>query len=215
MSLIIAGLLSCQPSHAYTATVMLEAEQRFSDAPKVDQGLYLVKPEKVIEKIVVVKEEVVSTPEVVNSTLKMLKSEEGFRSTPYVGNHGYIHIGYGYKIHKDFGVNPDSFTMEISEHVASLMLDSKLLEIEAKLSQSRHGKTFQKQTQARKDVLISMTYQLGYRGIMSFTKMWTAIAEDDMATAALESLNSLWAVQTSERAQRHALTLLSGIPHEY
>jgi lysozyme len=150
-----------------------------------------------------------------NSTSIMLKSEEGFRSAPYVGNRGYVHIGYGYKLHDDTGLDPDSFLIEISEEVASLMLDTKLEKIESKLSHGRHGKTFQKQTQARKDVLISMAYQMGYSGLMSFTNMWSALEAGDMAEAAVEALDSLWAIQTPERAQRHALTLLIGIPYEY
>jgi lysozyme len=150
-----------------------------------------------------------------DSTSIMLKSEEGFRSAPYVGNRGYVHIGYGYKLHKDTGLDPDSFSIEISEKVASLMLDTKVEKIESKLSHGRYGKTFKRQTQARKDVLISMAYQMGYSGLMSFTNMWSALEADNMAKAAIEALDSLWAIQTPERAQRHALTLLIGIPHEY
>jgi lysozyme len=154
-------------------------------------------------------------PTYADSTSKMMKYEEGFRSSPYLGTNGYIHIGYGYKIHEDKGLDPRSFSISISEEVASLMLDSKLTEIKSKLSQGRHGKIFKEQTRARQDVLVSMAYQMGYGGLMSFKLMWGALEIGNMELAAVEALDSLWADQTPQRAHRHAFTLILGISYEY
>ena len=50
----------------------------------------------------------------------------------------------------------------------------------------------------------SFFYQLGYDGGMKFEKMWKALEQNDYQTAAKEALDSNWAKQTPERANRFA-----------
>lgn len=150
-----------------------------------------------------------------STTSTILKSEEGFRSTPYVGPQGYIHIGYGYKLHSSKGLDPKEFLVEISEEVGSLMLDAELIKIRGKLEGGSRSSTFNKLNAAKQDVLISMAYQMGYKGLLTFKKMWTALDNDNPIKAYHEALDSLWAVQTKSRAERHAFTLLTGIPYDY
>lgn len=157
-----------------------------------------------------------SLPTYANSTATMVKSEEGFRATPYLGKHGYIHIGYGYKLHKDKGLNPTDFLLVVNEDVASLMLEAELDKIKDSLGRGQNKAVFLKLSNARQDVIISMTYQLGYKGVMSFKKMWKALHKGEYYEAAIEALDSTWArTQTPERAMRHAKTLYTGKAYKY
>lgn len=56
----------------------------------------------------------------------------------------------------------------------------------------------------RQGVLTEMVFQLGINGVRKFSKMLDAIARNDFDGAADEMLDSAWAKQTPERAQRLA-----------
>ena len=49
-----------------------------------------------------------------------------------------------------------------------------------------------------------MAYQLGVNGVGNFSKMLNALESGDRETAAIEALDSKWATQTPERAERVA-----------
>ena len=51
-------------------------------------------------------------------------------------------------------------------------------------------------------VLVEMAYQMGLTGLNGFVKMLTAIELGDYETAAFEGLDSKWAKQTPNRANR-------------
>jgi lysozyme len=56
----------------------------------------------------------------------------------------------------------------------------------------------------RKIVLISMAFTLGVAELAQFRAMWNALESDDYASAAKHILDSPWAKQSSNRAERLA-----------
>lgn len=59
--------------------------------------------------------------------------------------------------------------------------------------------------------MANMAYQLGVSGVLRFRKMLEALRAGDREKAAEEALDSAWATQTPERAQRVA-RLIRGRP---
>ena len=51
-------------------------------------------------------------------------------------------------------------------------------------------------------ILVNMCFQLGQRGLSNFKQMGKAIEESDWEKASLEMMNSRWAKQTPQRAER-------------
>ena len=154
-------------------------------------------------------------PAYAGTVVDMLKAEEGFRAKPYLGTEGYIHIGYGYKLHKDLGLDPSSFLLTVNEDIASKLLEIDINTIKIRLLHGVYGKIYEAQNEPVKDVLVSMTYQLGYSGILKFRKMWAALKVGDADAASSEALDSDWVEQTPARAARHAYTIETGKPYEY
>jgi lysozyme len=62
----------------------------------------------------------------------------------------------------------------------------------------------------RQTILISMAYQMGYKGLMDFPKMWAALGQGDWFEASEQAKDSLWYRQTPQRAARHARVLEEG-----
>jgi lysozyme len=65
-------------------------------------------------------------------------------------------------------------------------------------------------SEPRQVVLVCMAYQLGVAGLLGFKNMLAATASGDYKKAAAEMLNSRWARQTPNRAQRMAKQMESG-----
>ena len=63
---------------------------------------------------------------------------------------------------------------------------------------------------ARKAILISMAYQMGADGLAKFTNTLKAISEKRWSDAKSGMMNSAWAKQTPNRANRHAIQMLTG-----
>lgn len=62
----------------------------------------------------------------------------------------------------------------------------------------------------RQRALCNMAFQLGVSGLMAFRRMHNALAAGDWAGAEREALDSRWANQTPERAERVARLLREG-----
>jgi lysozyme len=69
---------------------------------------------------------------------------------------------------------------------------------------------FQDLDDARKGVLLNMAFQLGTQGLLGFVNTLAKIKEGDYSTAATMMLQSRWAQQTPERANRLAKQMASG-----
>jgi lysozyme len=142
--------------------------------------------------------------------IKILAFEEGFSNKPYLCELGYVTIGLGTKLHKSKGMNPNDFPIRVSLRMAEEWLHAEVEMKHERLSSMTSNKyafIYNHLTEDRKAIIMSMAYQMGVGGVQNFKKMWLALAVDDFDKAAVEALDSLWAKQTENRAERHALVL--------
>ena len=129
--------------------------------------------------------------------LKLLERLEGYRRHPYRDTRGRLTIG--------FGRNLDGVGLSRAESQHLLANDV------ATIRENLSARSWWPQEEpVRQDVLVTMAYQLGVRGLSGFRLMIKAVDRRDWRTAALEMLDSEWARQTPLRAQRLALMMQTG-----
>ena len=132
------------------------------------------------------------------TTADMLKREEGLRLMPYDDSEGLLTIGYGRCLARK-GISRAEAEMLFANDVADA---TALVHASFPWAASL--------TEPREAVLIGMVFQMGLTGTRDFAKMLAALQREDYATAADEMLDSKWARQTPERAQRMARQMRSG-----
>jgi lysozyme len=128
--------------------------------------------------------------------VKLLETQEGFRSKPYQDSVGKLTIGYGTNL--DAG---------ISEDQAYLLLNSKVCE---NLEDLQSYSWFVSLDVIRQGVIENMCYNMGICGFLEFKNMINALIAHDYAAASTEMLNSLWAKQVGQRAVTLANIMVSG-----
>lgn len=124
-----------------------------------------------------------------------LRREEGWRAEPYQDHLGFWTIGYGFLIDGRKSVKlPErvgDFWLEVLVEQTTQALDDALPWLMAQPEEVRRA-------------LVNMAYQMGVAGVLRFQKMLDALKAGDRALAANEALDSTWAKQTPQRAQRVA-----------
>ena len=131
-----------------------------------------------------------------------LKRDEGWREYAYddatgepVTCQGWVTLGYGFMVDKRKGGR-------IPEPVADYWLE---YEIEHRVDDLLDRMPWLKdQPDDVQRALINMSYQLGVDGLMKFKNMLKELRKGDRHEAARAALNSLWAKQTPNRANRIA-----------
>jgi lysozyme len=124
------------------------------------------------------------------SLIEHIKEEEGFRGTPYKDTLGYLTIGYGTKLPLD-------------EAEAELLLIHRLKKMQNQLHRRITELYGEVQLPDKVwEILYHMSYQLGVQGVMNFKKMLWAIVNGNYIEASREMLDSKWALQTPNRAER-------------
>lgn len=137
----------------------------------------------------------------------ILKFEEGYRAKPYLCSEGYPTIGIGTKIGPK-GADISLYQLEVDEKIAGLFLEK---ELKSKLSELMKMQWYLDLNSDRQEIIQSMAYQLGVSGVLKFKKMIAAAKAGLFDEMADESLDSLWAKQTPERALRHSIVLRTGL----
>lgn len=122
------------------------------------------------------------------SLLNELKRHEGFSKNVYKCTAGYNTIGYGLNL--DAG---------ISEGLAEVILNYQVQEADRVLTKTFGFYT--NLTQARKEVLLNMVFNLGLDGLKKFHRTLYLIERSRHEEAAVEMLNSKWAAQVGGRAK--------------
>ena len=147
--------------------------------------------------------------DLLQSAIEVIKREEGFRTKAYKDTDCCVAIGYGRLLKKDFGFNLSLYpeTTALKENVH---LELRVTNIDMFLG-VRYGRTYVTLDVARKSVLISMTYQMGYTGVTNFKNMWKALEGRDFVVASRAMKNSRWFNQTKSRAIRHADVMATGV----
>lgn len=134
-------------------------------------------------------------------TIQDIESDEGFSSSVYFDNLGYATIGYGRMIDKRLGGG-------ITKAEAEYLLDNDL---QASINDcDQNFSWFSKLSDARQRAIVEMRFQLGLKRLLGFVDMLIDMENYDFLGAAAEALNSKWASQCPNRAQRIAGLIKNG-----
>lgn len=126
----------------------------------------------------------------IDALKKQLVLHEGMKLTPYHCTADKLTIGVGRNL-DDMG---------ITEKEAEFMLDTDILRCCDDLDRSISW--WRDLSETRQRVLIDMVFNLGVSRFMKFQNMIDALANGNHAGAAAEMLDSRWADQVGQRAQR-------------
>lgn len=129
---------------------------------------------------------------------EQLQRDEGLRLTPYTDSTGHLTIGYGYNLSNG-----------IPKFIADALLEYKMNE--ARDDVARTLPWASTLDQARHDVLVNMAYNLGIGGLLEFRRTLTAIQAGAWEQAAIDMLESKWATQVGDRAERLAKQMRDGV----
>jgi len=138
---------------------------------------------------------------------KLIEIEESYRSHPYHCTQGFPTIGIGKKIGPK-NADLELYQFSVSREIAGMFLNDELRMLNRQLT--KKFTWFVNLSQTRKDIIISMCYQLGLVGFCKFKKTIAYIAAGEYRDASVEMLDSRWHKQTSERAMRHSVVMCSG-----
>ena len=131
-------------------------------------------------------------PPHIESTIRILKTQEGFKGNPYPDAGGQS-VGYGIRL-------------PLTEAEGELLLGHRLYRTERDLA--ARWAPYKDQVERIKQALSLMAYQLGVSGELKFKKMLACLERDDTQCAAREALDSLWEHQTPGRAHMVAALFL-------
>ena len=124
-----------------------------------------------------------------------LKRDENLRLKPYRCSEGKLTIGIGRNI-EDLG---------ITEGEALYLLQNDIGRCMAELD--RNIPWWKNLSDPRKNALLNMSFNMGWPRLSGFKNMLAALEAGDYETAAAEALDSRWARQVGDRAQRVAILL--------
>lgn len=150
------------------------------------------------------------------NAIEQLKRHEGFRTRVYKCTAGHDTIANGYNL----DANPlalsnyeiVSFRKNgISKEAAETLLKIHVAQIETTLTQQFHW--FESLNEARRAVLINMTFNMGLAGLMGFKTTLRMIQAGDFEGAAKNMLLSKWATQVKGRATELAKQMQTGKFH--
>ena len=131
--------------------------------------------------------------------VKMLEQDEGFKPKPYRCSAGKLTIGYGRNL-EDKGISREEASYLLHEDIRDAI---KFLDQQLPWWKNLDG-------EARQEALVNMAFNLGGR-LLGFKKMLAALQSKDYERAADEALDSKWAGQVGQRAQRIARAFREGV----
>jgi lysozyme len=126
---------------------------------------------------------------IVDGAIERVKLHEGYRDRIYKDTVNKQTIGYGWNIDDT----------PIYREVAELQLRMKLEECEKELAKALDF--WPNLTQARKEVLLDMCFNLGLAGLLGFKNTLRLIENSNHEEAAAQMLKSKWATQVGDRAK--------------
>ena len=133
--------------------------------------------------------------------INSIKAHEGYEPMVYQCTEGHDTIGIGFKV-ADLKLSEKVCDLIMEEKLNDLILeeilDDLISRIERKLSWFRYAQD------EVKLVIVNMSYQMGLSGVLKFKRALAAMEIKNWDLAATEMLDSLWAKQTSRRANELA-----------
>lgn len=131
--------------------------------------------------------------------MAQLRRDEGCRLGPYTDTRGNLTIGVGRNL-TSVGISSEEAEYLLGNDIYKAIAGiNKFLPWAATLDDARHG------------VLINMAFNMGIGGLMNFEHFLAAMKDRDWPTASKEMLDSKWAQQVRERAQRLSQQILTGV----
>ena len=130
----------------------------------------------------------------IDKIAEALKFEEGYSAHCYICPAGKHSVGYGRNIDEAGGIG-------ISEDEADYLLRN---DIERTIEECQRWAWFDALDPPRQSVLVQLAFQLGSPRLSGFNLMLSALSRQDYETAADELLDSRFATQVPERANRLA-----------
>jgi lysozyme len=134
---------------------------------------------------------------------RQLRGDEGEKPCAYQDHLGFWTIGVGRLVDKrkpGAGLRPDEITYLLNNDI-----DDRINALTKRLP------WFQDLDDARKGVLLNMSFQLGVDGLLGFVNTLKLIQDGKYDNAAHAMLQSRWAQQTPERAKRMAEQMRTGL----
>lgn len=123
---------------------------------------------------------------------ELLEKDEGYRQFPYKDTRGNTTVGIGRNL-ESRGISRDEALYLLQNDVKAVV--SELLHVYLWVNNL---------SDVRKIVLINMAFNMGVPELLQFRSMWNALEARNYELAAKEMLNSEWAKQVPNRAERLA-----------
>lgn len=132
---------------------------------------------------------------------EQLKRDEGEVLHVYKDSLGYYTIGVGILVdkRKGGGLRPEE---------SEFIFQNRMRLVREELTRRIPWMT--KLDEARQGVLLNMAYQMGVQGLLGFKNTLAMLQRGDYEGTARGMLNSLWARQTPNRANRLAVQMRTG-----
>ena len=130
--------------------------------------------------------------------IEELKRDEGVELRPYKCSAGFLTLGVGRNI-EERGI-----TMDESDYL--LANDITICEEEA----TRVFKWYDTLSDVRQRVILNMVFNLGLTKLLNFKKFLAAMEAEDWEEAGKQMLDSRWAKQVGNRADRLEQMIVNG-----
>lgn len=129
---------------------------------------------------------------------KQLQLDEGFRGKPYQDQVGKWTLGYGCNL------DDEPLTEQEGTWLMWNRVEARQAKIRTQLPWTLNL------DDARLGVLVNMSYQMGFGGLLEFRQMLAAMQAQDWSKAAAEMESSKWAQQVPTRAARLVKQMQTG-----
>ena len=127
---------------------------------------------------------------------EQIKEHEGFVPRTYKDSLGKRTIGFGHLcVEPEQWDDDKEYTREELERVFDNDFKEALKNAESLIGERSINFI-------AKQVIIEMVFQLGIGGVGKFKKMWSALDNEDYGEASFQMMDSLWAKQTPNRAEK-------------
>lgn len=128
---------------------------------------------------------------------EQLRRDEGLRLKPYLDSVGKLTLGIGRNL-TDKGITEEEATYLLQNDVNEVYDELYETNLRGKIDDPRYY------------VLVNMAFNMGTSGLLAFKKMLKFYNDKDWESAANEMLDSKWATQVGDRAERLAKQMRTG-----
>jgi lysozyme len=139
-----------------------------------------------------------------------LARDEGLRLLPYDDATGrYLKTGDTIKGNITIGIGRNLQDRGLSPQEVGMLLENDIEIVRRELAAKIPDLWYLLPDKVQ-DALLNMAFNMGVPRLMKFRKMWAALKFSDYEKAAIEALDSNWASQVGDRANRIAHEIRSG-----